>query len=47
MDFGSRAPQELRKSLGAYADARIEVRLAIKEASDKLRVEAPSNYVEL
>ncbi|MEY2468785.1 MAG: hypothetical protein QOF21_1483 [Actinomycetota bacterium] len=33
VDFGTRAPKELRKSLGAYADARIEVQLTL----DKVR----------
>ena len=47
VDFGTRTPKELRKSLGAYADARIEVRLTLKDAPRNLRVETPASYVEL
>ncbi len=47
MDFGRRAPTQLRETLGAYADARIEVRLALKQPTGTLRVEAPSDYVKL
>jgi hypothetical protein len=42
VDFGTRAPAELRKILGAYADARIEVNLSLRKASKPLHVEAPS-----
>ena len=45
VDFGTRAPTELKRTLGKYAQARIEVRLAMKPLTGPLRVEAPANYV--
>jgi hypothetical protein len=42
VDFGTRAPAALRKSLGPYADARIEVSLALRSGSRNLRVSAPA-----
>jgi hypothetical protein len=47
MDFGTTAPRELRNVLGKYADARIEVRLALTDRNKSLRVKAPVDYVTL
>ncbi|MDP1794925.1 MAG: hypothetical protein Q8K63_12400 [Acidimicrobiales bacterium] len=46
VDFGTTAPAQLRKSLGAYADARLAITLTLKKATKQLRVEAPANYEE-
>lgn len=47
IDFGTRAPEELRRTLGRYADARIEVTLSMADVPKNFRVEAPANAVDL
>jgi hypothetical protein len=47
IDFGTRAPIELRRTLGKYAQARIDVRVSMKKLTNPLRVTAPDNYVKL
>jgi hypothetical protein len=47
IDFGTRAPNELRHTLGKYAQARIDVRLSMQRLSAPLRVAAPDTYVKL
>jgi endonuclease YncB( thermonuclease family) len=47
VNFGTSAPVELRKTLGRYAQARIDVRLTMKKQNSALRVAPPQTYVTL
>ncbi|MEY2473904.1 MAG: hypothetical protein QOK28_3233 [Actinomycetota bacterium] len=47
IDFGTRAPNELRHTLGKYAQARIDVRLSMRKLTAPLRVAVPDRYVKL
>jgi len=41
VNFGTRAPVELRKTLGKYARAQLEVRLSMNKLTRALKVDAP------
>jgi hypothetical protein len=47
VDFGTRSPAALKRTLGKYAQARIEVHLSMKPLAEPLRVQPPSDYVSL
>ena len=47
IDFGPLVPEVVRRSLGAYAGARIEVRLSLQPADGDLEVEAPEGFQDL
>jgi hypothetical protein len=47
VDFGTRAPADLKRTLGRYARARIEVDLSMKQLTSELHVAAPRNFVTL
>ena len=47
LDFGARAPEELRRTLGKYAAAKLEITLAMKELTRPLRVTEPDDFLTL
>ena len=47
VNFGTKAPEELRRTLGKYAEAKIEVTLTVAKSSPSLKVTAPAKYTEL
>lgn len=42
IDFGARVPEELRKALGSYAGARLELTVRLDEVKTPLEVKLPS-----
>ena len=47
IDFGRDVPDVVRESLGAYAGARIEVRLSLQPGDRDLVVELPEDAQDL